>query len=254
MSIYKEMYYAAAATAIGSASLIRSPWASYTAVAIGAMVSDPEGMADAARNWRSGATSELTQLDQQLGQLKNQLKEQGKWEGGAFTAFETVHDNFRNSVTQLKNIRTNTGDAVDSSQDFFKWGAIGCSVIAGAMLLIAMTKYASNLGGPVGRVAGLIWEKAAGQATLRITKEMLKKHGKVVLVLSGLMYLVVKQTESTGKVFPGLKAMPTEMTTATVMPFMNDGMTYDPNTGALLPKPDDSLTNPYGGGQFPTPA
>ncbi|MGP3955561.1 WXG100 family type VII secretion target [Nonomuraea sp. 3N208] len=254
MSIYKEMYLGAAATAIGAALLIRSSWASYVAAAIGTMVSDPEGMTDAAMSWRttdqSGSTAELDQLETQLDSLKTQLQEEGTWEGEAFNSFATIHTSFKESVQQLKETRNSTGEAVDSSADFFRWGAIACTAIAGFMLIVAISKWASNLGGPIGRAAGWLWEKAAGQATLTITKAMLKRHGIAIAALGGLLYMLKAQTESTGKIFPTLEAMPTQMTaleSGDTIPFTYDGMIYEEGAG-LVPTGDYSTTDPTGGG------
>ncbi|TDD25146.1 hypothetical protein [Nonomuraea diastatica] len=253
MSVYKEMYMSAAGSAMAASLALRTPWASYMALAIGTMVSDPEGMMDAARQWRtadhSGGTEELDQLDQQLDDLKAQLKDQGTWEGQAFDSFETVHTSFKESLQQLKETRNATGDGVDAQADFFKWGAIACMALAMFMWTVVIVRYWSLITSGPGAVAGKIWETRAGLKGLSITREMLKKHGKAVVGLSLLLFMLKQLTENVGKIFPTLEAIPTQMSSmqsGTSMAFTNDGLTYDKDMGALSPQMDESAEGGMG--------
>ncbi|MEO3798932.1 hypothetical protein [Nonomuraea sp. B1E8] len=250
MSVFKEMYLTAAGSAAAAALVLRKPWASYMALAIGTLVSDPEGMGDAARQWRtadhSGDMEELDQLDQQLDDLKAQLKDQGTWEGQAFDSFETVHTSFKESLQQLKESRNATGDGVDAQADFFKWGAVTCTALAMFMWTVVIVSYGFLLTSATGwgMVAKEVWETRMGLKGLSITKAMLRKHGIAVATLAGLLIFLKTQTESVGKIFPTLEAMPTQMSSMQnggAMPFTNDGLTYEKEMGALSPQMDESM-------------
>jgi uncharacterized protein YukE len=254
------MYMSAAGSAMAASLALRTPWASYMALAIGTMVSDPEGMMDAARQWRtadhSGVTAELGQLDEQLDDLKKQLKEQGTWEAQAFDSFEAVHTSFKKSLQQLKESRNATGDGVDAQADFFKWGAIACMALAMFMWTVVIARYAFLLTSATGwgMVAKEVWETRMGLKGLSVTKEMLVKHGKAVGGLALLLFMLKQLTESVGKIFPTLEAIPTQMSSMQSggsMAFTNDGLTYDKNTGALTPKMDESME---GGGMGMPPS
>ncbi|MFI7616287.1 WXG100 family type VII secretion target [Nonomuraea terrae] len=242
MSVYKEMYWGAAGTATAAAAMIRSPWAFYVATTIGTMVSDPEGMADSARNWRTtaqnGAVSELDDLERGLTDLRNYLKETGTWEGGAFEAFDQVHGDFKDSLAQLKESRNATGEGVESSAGFFQWGAVICTGLAAAMLTLGVAKLASNLAGPVGRVATVVAESVVAKGIITVMQKVFSKHLYVIGTLGGLMYVSNQYAQTAGRIFPGLEAMPTQTSTLGTgrQPFMGTEMTYDEKAGALTPK------------------
>ncbi|MFG1941934.1 WXG100 family type VII secretion target [Nonomuraea sp. NPDC048826] len=247
MSFFKEVYWTAAGTATAAAFMIGQPWAFYVASGIGTMISDPEGMTESAQHWRTadrnGATTELDDLTTQLASLKTQLKDQGTWEGEAFTAFDEIHTSYTESVKQLKEIRNATGDAVDSSATFYKWGAVFCQTIALGMMALGIAKMIAKAS-PVSAVIAEGVAATFGKITLTAVKQVLWKQRWVAGGLGIALYTAVNMSEAAGKVFPTLKAIPTEMSMmegGKLKPFMNDGMTYDENTGALLPKVDDSL-------------
>ncbi|PZG17911.1 WXG100 family type VII secretion target [Nonomuraea aridisoli] len=251
MSVYKEMYWGAAGTATAAAFMIRSPWAFYVAATIGTMVSDPEGMADSARNWRTiaqnGVVSELDDLERGLTDLRNYLKETGTWEGGAFEAFDKVHGDFKESLAQLKESRNATGEGVESSAGFFKIGAVVCTGVAAGMLTLGVAKIASNLAGPIGKAATVVAESVVAKAITTMMQKVFSKHLYVVGTLGGLMYVANTYAETAGRIFPGLEAMPTQASTLGIgqEPFAGTEMTYDEKSGALTPKFD------LNGGSYP---
>ncbi|MEW9546978.1 WXG100 family type VII secretion target [Nonomuraea sp. NPDC050783] len=257
MSIYKETYMVAAGMATAAAFMIRSPWAFYTASAIGTMISDPEGMEESAKKWRTsdrgGDTTELDELDTQLTNLRTQLQDQGKWEGEAFEAFDAVHKSYKQSLVNLKEIRNDTGDGVESTAGFYKVGAYICSTIAISMMALGIYKLVAKAN-PVTAATAEVADAAQGRITLAAVKQVVRKQAMVAGGLTFAMYSAVQASEAAGKVFPTLKAIPNEMTAMTSgkgTPFTQDGLTYDEDAGALMPKMDKSM-NPYGGGSFET--
>ncbi|MEV5554299.1 hypothetical protein AB0L44_11615 [Nonomuraea wenchangensis] len=253
MSIYKEMSMAAAATALGSAFFIAQPWAFYVASAIGTLVSDPEGMENAAKNWRTsdhrGEVEELDKLDAELVNLKTQLQDDGTWEGEAFKSFETVHASYKDSLKQLKEVRNATGDGVDSTAGFYKVCTYVCCTIAAAMAGLAIYKVASKAS-PLTAAFSEGVAAAFGKITLTAIKKVL---GKQIMVAGGLtfaLYSAIQASEMAGKVFPTLKAIPTEMSTMQnggKTPFTQDGLEYNEDAGSLMPKMDEATAKKYGG-------
>ncbi|MEU6729012.1 WXG100 family type VII secretion target [Nonomuraea wenchangensis] len=258
MSIYKEISMAAAGTATASAFFIGQPWAFYVASAIGTLVSDPEGMETAAKNWRTsdhnGEVEELDKLDTELTNLKTQLQNDGTWEGDAFESFETVHTNYKNSLKQLKEVRNATGDGVNSTAGFYKVCTYLCSAIATAMAGLAVYKVASKAS-PLTAAFSEGVAAAFGKITLTAIKKVL---GKQIMVAGGLtfaLYTAIQTSEMAGKVFPTLKAIPTEMSlmqNGGGSPFTQDGLQYNEDAGALMPKMDEATAKKYGGGGLPT--
>ncbi|MEZ7129209.1 WXG100 family type VII secretion target [Nonomuraea sp. AD125B] len=249
MSVYKEVSMAAAGTATASAFFIGQPWAFYVASAIGTLVSDPEGMETAANNWRTsdhhaeGLVTELKSLDEQLTELKTTLQNDGTWEGEAFKSFETVHTSYKDSLKQLKEVRNATGDGVSSTAGFYKVCTYVCSAIAAAMAGLAIYKVASKAS-PLTAAFSEGVAAAFGKITLTAIKKVL---GKQILVAGGLtwaLYSAIQASEMAGKVFPSLKAIPTEMSTMQNgggSPFTQDGLEYNEDAGSLMPKMDKSM-------------
>ncbi|MFB4282587.1 MULTISPECIES: WXG100 family type VII secretion target [unclassified Nonomuraea] len=245
MSIYKETYMAAASTALVAAGMIWRPWGFYVAATIGTMISDPEGMTESAAGWR---TEELVTLGAQLDALKTQLKDQGTWEGSAFDAFESVHTSFKNSIDDLNAARDDTGQAVDSAAGFYRVGAIVCSAVALAMLGWGIAKMAMRFN-PATAVAAETTDAAVGNAATSTIRTVAKRHLMVAGGMAAVLAVVVQQSKMTGKIFPTLEAMPTQMSTMQnggSTPFTNDGMTYDEDMATLTPQIDETMTQ--GGG------
>ncbi|MGW0801877.1 WXG100 family type VII secretion target [Nonomuraea sp. NPDC002799] len=243
MSVYKEMYWTAGGMAALATALIRSGWTFYITSAIGSMISDPEGMEGSAKQTlttvKNGLTVEFEEIDKLLVSLKTQLKEQGTWEGEAFEAFEQVHTSFRDSLKQLEDSRNATGEGLESSAAFWKVGAIVCASVAAVMLTLGIAKAASNLGGPIGKAAAWTAETVIAKTIIKVMEKVFGKHLLAIGALGGIMYAANAYADTAGKVFPTLKAMPTEMGSMTSLggkPFTNDGMIYDKDLGALTPK------------------
>ncbi|MCK2221289.1 WXG100 family type VII secretion target [Actinomadura sp. ATCC 31491] len=257
MSVYKEFSMAAAFTATAAAFMIRSPWAFYVATGIGTMISDPEGMEESAKQWRTsdrgGLTDELDELDTQLAGLRTQLQEKGTWEGESFKAFDAVHTSYKDSLKQLKEVRNSTGDGVESTAGFYKVSVYACNAIALGMMAFGIWKLVSKAN-PVTAAVAEGSDPVVGRTFLTAAKQVLRKQVMVAGGLTFALYSAVQASEMSGKIFPSLKAIPTEMSSLQSgkgMPFTQDGMTYDENAGSLMPKMDESA-NPYGGGSFGT--
>ncbi|WP_219495580.1 WXG100 family type VII secretion target [Nonomuraea coxensis] len=246
----------AASTAIVSAFFVGQPWAFYVAGAIGTLVSDPEGMDTAAENWRTtdhhkdGLVEELSTLDTRLTELKTQLQTDGTWKGEAFKSFEAVHTSYKDSLKQLKEVRNATGDGVSSTATFYKVSTVVCSAIAAAMAGLAIYKVASKAS-PLTAAFSEGIAAAFGKITLSAIKKVI---GKRVMVIGGLifaLYSAKQASEMAGKVFPTLKAIPTEMSMMQKgggTPFTQDGLTYNEDAGSLMPKMDEATMKKYGGG------
>lgn len=242
MSFYKGTFMVATSVATAAAVMIMRPWAFYVAAGLGTIVSNPEGMDESALNWKSG---DLDALDKQLDDLKTQLKEQGTWEGQAFQNFEQVHKSFKESLGTLKEMREGTSEAVSSTSGFYKVLAYFCSAVALGMMAYAIWKMVARSNPATAAVAETT-DAAVGATTTKVMKGALLKHAVAVGILASLLLVVKGQTQAAGKLFPNLKAIPTEMNAMQngnfrLKPFTNDGLVYDPNTGALLPKSTETL-------------
>ncbi len=248
MSAGKEMFDAATTMSAGAALMILRPWAFYVAATIATLRSHPEGMRESATNWRSadknGVTTELDSLVGELNNLKKELKDQGKWEGGAFDTFEEVHGNFLKSVEQLKNARNDAGDAVDSNANFHSQVAVVALAIAIAMVAWGLFVFAARWL-PAYNAVVLGIDAALGKAMLQGAKKILTNNIKAALILTGVIFGVITVSEMTAKSFPTVKAMPNDMSALTGkgktpddirQPFTNDGLEYDKETGQLMPK------------------
>ncbi|MEU4228834.1 WXG100 family type VII secretion target [Nonomuraea sp. NPDC026600] len=249
-----SLYKLAASTAVAGAAMIMQPWAFYAAAAIGVMVSDPGAMAKTAKAWRSldhdGLMSELDELAGGLDKLKTDLKSSAKWEGASFDTFEGIHTAFKNGVKSLKDTRNDTGDAVDAAAKIYHYGALSAMAVGSVMLWMGLSKMAARFTPGLGNFAEVL-TAARGAVTLQAVKAILKKHALAVAVVTGVLYMAIKQTEMTGKLFPGLEAsIPTEMTamkSGGMPPFSDAGMQYDEKMGGLSVKMDESLGKVPGG-------
>ena len=237
-----SLYKLAASSASAAAIMILQPWAFYVAAAIGVLVSDPGGMSKSAKAWQN--LDLLDDLEAGLDHLKQQLKSSGKWSGAAFDTFEGIHKSFKNGVKSLKDTRNDTGKAVDAVAEAYHYGALVAVVIGGSMFALGLYKLISKATPWTAIIAEGV-SAARGRITLQAVRTLLWKHGKVVGGLSLVLYMVMKQTEMTGKLFPGLEAaIPTEMTamkSGGMPPFSDAGMKYDEKMGGLTVKMDESL-------------
>ncbi|MEO3873653.1 WXG100 family type VII secretion target [Nonomuraea sp. B12E4] len=245
-----DTYRTSAVMAAGAAVIIASPWAAYIALAIATMVSNPEGMEEAARNWRmenSGGENapQLSELSTQLNTLRTQLQKQGTWEGAAFEAFDKIHAGFKESVEELNRLRTDTGTAVDQTATFAKFGAGTVSAIALFMAFAAAYKLYSYFTGPIGWATARAALDSAGQAALNLAKVMLGNHRKVIVRATMVMATAEAASYATGKIFPTFEAIPGSMMSsmtggaAKPEPFSTGGgMDYDEQLGGLTPVMD----------------
>ncbi|MEU4516819.1 hypothetical protein AB0G05_45665 [Nonomuraea wenchangensis] len=242
MSVYKEMSMIAAGSAVVSAVFIGQPWAFYVAATLGSLVNNPEGMEDSVKHWL-GAVDDLLDLDKQLDALKKRLEDEGTWEGEAFKAFETAYTSFKSSLKQLKDGRTATGEGVGSHASFSKFTAGFSVAIATAMSALAGYKVGSKASPITAAIAEGV-TATIGKITLTSVKKLLGRQIMVAGGLSFLLYSAIQASEMAGKVFPTLKAIPTEMSTmgnSGGMPFIQDGLEYNEDAGSLMPKMDESI-------------
>lgn len=249
MSVYKEMSMIAAGTAGLAAIFIGRPWAFYVAATLGTLINNPEGMDDSAENWTE-AVAELKKLDEQLDALKQRLVDEGTWEGEAFKAFETVHATFKDSLKQLMDGRIATGDGVASTATFSKSTAVFDVALATTMSAFAGYMVGSRTS-PITAAFAEGVAAAFGKVTLTAIKGVIRKQFMVAGVLTFLMYSAIQASEIAGKIFPTLKAIPTEMSamgSGGGMAFTQDGLEYNEEAGSLMPKMDEATTKKYGGG------
>jgi uncharacterized protein YukE len=239
----KSLYVKAAATAGAAAFLIGQPWAFYVAAMIGTMVSDPGRMSKSADTWRTfdqgGSTYELAMLQTDLAVLKASLQQQAKWDGAAFEQFEETWNEFNKSLKTLESTRNSTGEAVDQSAKLYHGGAKACMVISGLMMAFALVLVMARGKMPFSWVVN----SKAGKVTLEMLKKMLLKHGIAVATLTTIMYLAVKKSEESGKLFPGAKPIPSElsrMASGATPEFTNVTLDYTVGTPGLTLKPDSN--------------
>ncbi|TYB64387.1 hypothetical protein FXF51_21995 [Nonomuraea sp. PA05] len=240
-------------TAFGMASfaatvLIRRPWAFYIVAMIGVMISSPGRMSDSAKSWRTtengGTASELADLQKMLEELKATLqdKEKATWEGAAFEQFQVAYDAFTKSIESLKSTRDTTGEAVDQSAKLYHAGAYACMGIASFLMAIGVTLEVLRRNLLTAAFAQKLSEKL-GRAAAKAGKNLLVKHGMALTVFVGLLYMVTQQSETAGKLFPTLTAIPTELDVLKSggVPEFGDSasLVYDETSGKLTPaRPD----------------
>lgn len=253
----KNAFAAAASMSTAAAFMIAQPWAFYVAIAIGTLVSNPDGMADSAKNWRTrdedGVTEELDQLLRELNLLKERLEKEATWEGGAFQSFEQVHSNFVASIGDLKEIRNETGSSVSSTAEFLKivsWVVFG---IAAVMFAWGVFCFATRWH-PVAAVTVYGLSAALGKAILAALRKILANNVRAMGILALVMTGVVTYTQTTARMFPTLDPVPRDTSmkgdptdpSSMKMPFMNVGMEYDERSGTLTPAEGESPTKPDG--------
>lgn len=240
---YTRAFHVGALLATASAPMILQPWAFYIVVLIGTLFSNPEGMDESVRNWRTtandGETFELQDLREELNKVKEELKA-GKWEGGAYEQFEEVHDSFVDSVEQLERIRNDTGDAVASHATLLKIAGAASAATGFLMFVLGLCLMTSRLT-PGTAVVAQFASAMFGKTALATMRKILANNVKAAAVLAAIMVMVVQYTETTGQGFPTAKPIPTEMSMMgddpmnMRQPFTNDGLQYDEQTGQLLP-------------------
>ncbi|MEV0993361.1 WXG100 family type VII secretion target [Nonomuraea sp. NPDC050202] len=241
----KWLYGAAAATAGSAALIIKRPWANYVVLMIGVMTSNPGGMSSSGHTWRTldagGSTHELHQLQDDLAMLKAELEKQGKWEGAARAKFDEAYDTFMESVKSLESTRNATGEAVDQSARLYYMGAKAFMVIAGGMLTFALAMLAINRYFPLASVV----DHKVGRTTVNAGRQILLKQGVTVAALGYLMHLAIQRSETTGKLFPRVSAIPTELSSLKsggLPEFTGAGLKYDQQAG-FIPLADDAALN-----------
>ncbi|MFC4120088.1 WXG100 family type VII secretion target [Nonomuraea zeae] len=237
----KGLYMTAFTTASAAALVIRRPWANYVILTIGIMISDPGRMSSSADTWRTidrgGMTSELDALGNELTTLKTTLADQ--WEGAAFEKFTEAYNEFTKSLDTLKSTRNNAGEAIDQSAKLYYWGARICGLIAGLMAAYATLLVAFRFSAPF---VSQVVDFKLGKIAVEATRKVALKHGIALGVLAGLMYTAITQSEASGKAFPMMQAIPTEISAlkSGAMPeFTNVGVDYDIPSGQLLPSQSD---------------
>ncbi|GAA2207377.1 hypothetical protein GCM10009850_028350 [Nonomuraea monospora] len=239
----QTLYWVAFSMAsFAATALIRRRWAFYIVAMIGVMISDPGQMSQSARIWRTtengGTASELADLQKRLEELKAALQEKGTWEGGAFEQFQVAYDAFTESIESLKSTRDTTGEAVDQSAKLYHAGAIACMVIASTLMAIgvAVQVLRRNL---LTISAAEKLSKWLGETAEKAGKNLLIKHGMALTLFLGLLYTVTAQSETAGKMFPTLTAIPTELDVLKSggMPEFGDtaSLVYNEETGKLTP-------------------
>ncbi|MEU1387759.1 MULTISPECIES: WXG100 family type VII secretion target [unclassified Nonomuraea] len=241
----KTLYSVALVEATIGAGLIMRPWAFYVELMIGVLISDPGRMSESSKNWRTtdngGMTSELIAVEGQLKELRTTLTGSGAtWEGTARERFDKAYDDFTTSLATLKSTRNATGEAVDQAARLYYMGAKVCVAIASAMVLIGMA-LAYIRSHPLTGAFGQKITDTFGKAATTSMKKLLIRHGIAVTVLGTLFYQAVQMSESSGKAFPTMKAIPNELTklkSGNMPEFNGTALDYDESNHALVPKPD----------------
>ncbi|MEV0617180.1 WXG100 family type VII secretion target [Nonomuraea sp. NPDC050404] len=248
MSAYKEAYMASAAAAAGLSFAIQSRWAYYAAAALATVVSNPDDMDKAVGKWRETNASIAT-LNTDLDKLKTDLQDKGEWQGQASDTFAATHKTYKQSLDELGRANAGAGDAVEQHSTLAKWGLVPAGAVVTLMGVAAATRLAGNLTGPWGKAAALIFDKLVGTATLQVTKQMVKKFGIASAVVGGLMYTVMQMSESSGKAFPGAKAVPADLNTGGGLKYQFPQLEYQEGMGLTQKVDTEGMTNmPKGGG------
>lgn len=238
------IFKTATATALTAAFMIRQPWAFYVAAIMGTLQSDTGTMDSRGKQWctpdQQGEAREVDDLIQAIGAMKKDIHDAGNWDGGAYQQFEEICDTYVKSLTQIKSGRNDTGAACREAASFYFKLAIVLLIIAGIMLTIGIVKTFCSAN-PVTAAGAEPAAAAAGRSLWKKISGFLVKHGMITGGLATIFFMVSANTEMSGKVFPQLKGIPTEMSTMKngAMPeFMNAGLDYDKTTG-FTPKMDD---------------
>lgn len=244
----QELYVTAAAMSTSAAFMIRQPWAFYVPVVIGMLISSPEAISAAGSAWRTidreGLTRELDDLLEDLVTLREKLKKEGKWEGGAWEVFEQVHESFVTAAKALKDLRNDCGDAMQQAAKVYYIGASVAMSVATGMLALGVYKTMFSVT-PVTAAAAEVTAAARGAVTMKTLRKVLLKHGLVVGALATALTTIVQLSEQTGALFPGMEGIPAEMSTLKsgggMTGFENAGLQYDKETGMLTQAMDGSV-------------
>lgn len=201
----EKVMLGAIATTTVAAGLIGGKWPWYVVALMGTCYGHITGMGNATNLWRTkeahGLIEELDDLKTEMAAFKKRLKDEGKWEGGAWDTFEDAYDKFRQGVDALAELRNLNGAGVEATQKAFKVLAILFNVVAGVMLAVGIAMVWARLH-PAGRVAAVLLSNSAGSTATSTTRASVWKLVKILGIFAGVLYMAIKQTEMTGKFFP----------------------------------------------------
>ncbi|MEV4091901.1 WXG100 family type VII secretion target [Streptosporangium saharense] len=234
-------------TGTAAAAVLRHPSAYAIVASVGLLISNPGDMAKAAGEWRDPKGSggvDIDTLKQQLVELKERAKKEGKWEGDAATLFTGTVDDFVAQLDNVKRFREGTADTLDQTAALYHGTFVFAASVIGALSVAALASLALMVYPPLR--AGLILAidrflnalDAALKAVLRKKLMAVGAVGVVLMLVNGLQ-------QDQERLFYGMKAMPEQKAD-----FTQVGLQYDKNTG-LTTKPDTSALKapqPKGGG------
>ncbi|NUW40965.1 hypothetical protein [Nonomuraea rhodomycinica] len=243
----ERLMAAAIATATAAAGLIGGRWPWYVVGLMGVCYGHISGMGHSTQLWKTtaeqGLIDELDELMEGMAAFKKRLKDEGKWEGSAYEAFEGVYDTFRKGAEDLAKLRNLNGDGVKAAKSIFGNMVLMFGVVATGMLIFGIRKRIMSIVHPAGAVIGEGESAVQGATTTGVVKGAAKKQLIFLGTLGGLIYMANQQAEMTGKLFPMMKTgLPTEMSALKsgngMPPFSGTGLQYDENLG-LSQKMDD---------------
>lgn len=192
------------------------------------MAGDPTAMRSSADQWRSEQSSgSLVDLGADLAEQVRLIKDDGKWKGASYEAFEDRVDEFQGYLTELDDRRRGVADSLDGAAELYDIAGKTCFVAGGAVFSLAMIGWAYSAN-PVTMLASrpLLWNVAMRISTIVdiMAKLQMKFVFKASLILTGVSYLY----SMTAAKFPTIEAITME-----APQFTSAALVYDPASGGL---------------------
>ncbi|MFD0888723.1 WXG100 family type VII secretion target [Streptosporangium algeriense] len=233
-------YMALIPTGLAAAAVLMHPGGYAIVAAVGTMISNPGDMAKAAGEWRDpkGAGGiDIDTLKQQLIDLREKARREGKWEGEAGDLFATTVDGFVAQLDNVKRFRQGTADTLDQTAALYHGTFQFAKLVIGAMTTAAAASLALWAFPPLR--AGLMMQintflKGLDLVVKAVMRKKLTAIGAVTLILM----LVDGLQQEQGRLFYGMQSMPEQETDFTQVSLQYDkttGLTVKPETPSLQP-------------------
>ncbi|AWS46442.1 hypothetical protein [Streptosporangium sp. 'caverna'] len=262
----RTLYVDAAAVA-GMAAIV-IPYARPIAFMMTLMIADPAEIQRAAAQWNdkspvdigpdpalfspsfhdshspvaapNGATGDsIAYLRSELGGLARAAGANKEWVGASYDMFMKNFKEFDDQLVLLENRRKGVGDVLHSAADFYHWGALTCTAIAGILMgLVAYISVARLT--PTAMAAETMVMRivtTVGSVMQKIMDAQVKGIMKISVIVAGVAVYYNQQAQS----LPGLKAMKGKT------PEFTQALSYDTTSGGLLPvvpKVDTDIEQP----------
>ncbi|MEV0233315.1 hypothetical protein [Nonomuraea sp. NPDC050786] len=135
---------AAAMASAAAVILFEYPLARNIALMVGTLVSNPDGMAEAAAAWKAPAEGadglNFETIKQEMVKLKEQIEEKGHWKGPAWQVFSEAADTFIEQLDAAKRYHQSVGAGMHGVGNVYHWAVQVGMLVAAAMMGVALAK------------------------------------------------------------------------------------------------------------------